>query len=114
MQFEIERQGIMAALEYKATKILKAFKEMDGMTCHGGEGSLYLFPKLGKLPEGKNDFDYCMALLEKTGLCTVNGSGFGQKDGTQHLRIAFLPPADLLDRILPDWIAFHNEYVNEV
>jgi alanine transaminase len=52
-----------------------------------------------------------MALLEETGLCTVNGSGFGQKPGTQHLRIAFLPPIELLAEVLPAWIKFHNQYV---
>jgi aspartate/methionine/tyrosine aminotransferase len=63
------------------------------------------------LPPGKTDFDYCMALLESTGLCTVNGGGFGQKEGTSHLRIAFLPPLELLSQVLPEWIQFHNRYV---
>jgi aspartate/methionine/tyrosine aminotransferase len=52
-----------------------------------------------------------MSLLEKTGLTTVNGSGFGQKEGTHHLRIAFLPPKDTLEDVLPRWIEFHNNYV---
>jgi len=66
-----------------------------------------------KLPHGSTDFDYCMSLLEATGLCTVNGSGFGQKPGTHHLRIAFLPPADVLDEVLPRWTEFHNQYVGD-
>jgi aspartate/methionine/tyrosine aminotransferase len=41
----------------------------------------------------------------------VNGSGFGQKPGTQHLRIAFLPPREMLEEVLPRWIEFHNRYV---
>ena len=41
-----------------------------------------------------------MNLLEATGITTVNGSGFGQKEGTAHLRIAFLPPKELLESIL--------------
>jgi alanine transaminase len=52
-----------------------------------------------------------MALLESTGLCTVNGSGFGQRPGTSHLRIAFLPERELLEGVLPEWIRFHNQYV---
>jgi aspartate/methionine/tyrosine aminotransferase len=48
--------------------------------------------------------------LETTGLCTVNGSGFGQREGTSHLRIAFLPSKELLEQVLPRWIEFHNEY----
>jgi len=110
--FARERDGIIAALEKKATMIREAFKKMDGMECHGRTGAMYLFPRLGRLPAGTGDFEYCMALLEKTGLCTVNGSGFGQEKGTHHLRIAFLPPTELLEDVLPRWIAFHNEYVN--
>jgi aspartate/methionine/tyrosine aminotransferase len=53
-----------------------------------------------------------MALLEKTGLSTVNGGGFGQKKGTQHMRIAFIPPINLLQNVLPRWIEFHNQFVN--
>jgi aspartate/methionine/tyrosine aminotransferase len=91
--------------------VREAFPQMEGVECFGKTGAMYLFPRLNKLPPGKTDFDYCMALLEKTGLCTVNGSGFGQQAGTNHLRIAFLPPQELLAQVLPEWIKFHNEYV---
>ena len=106
-----EKQRILNDLHEKALMIREAFKEMEGVECFGETGALYLFPRLGVLPEGTTDFDYCMALLEETGLCTVNGSGFGQKPGTQHLRIAFLPPKELLEEVLPAWIEFHNRYI---
>jgi aspartate/methionine/tyrosine aminotransferase len=109
--FARERDGILAALETKATMIREAFTEMDGMACYGRTGAMYLFPRIGKLPAGTGDFEYCMSLLEETGLCTVNGSGFGQEEGTHHLRIAFLPPTELLEEVLPRWIDFHNAYV---
>jgi aspartate/methionine/tyrosine aminotransferase len=54
-----------------------------------------------------------MSLLESTGICTVDGGGFGQREGTQHLRIAFLPSKELLTEVLPLWITFHNEYVRQ-
>ena len=110
--FVNERDAIIEALYDKAVMIREAFEQMEGMRCFGRSGAMYLFPRLDKLPEGKTDFDYCMALLEQTGLCTVNGSGFGQAPGTQHLRIAFLPPKELLQKVLPAWIAWHNEYVS--
>jgi len=106
-----EKETILKDLHEKALMVREAFKEMEGVECFGETGALYLFPRLGVLPGGTTDFDYCMALLEETGLCTVNGSGFGQKPGTQHLRIAFLPPKDLLKQVLPKWIQFHNRYV---
>ena len=111
-EFVAERDAIVSALHDKALMIRKAFDQMEGVDCFGRLGAMYLFPRLGKLPKGANDFDYCMALLEATGLCTVNGSGFGQALGTQHLRIAFLPPQELLADVLPQWVAWHNGYVN--
>ncbi len=112
-RFRLEKETILATLHEKATMIREAFKEMHGVECFGRTGAMYLFPRLGRLPAGKSDFDYCMALLEETGLCTVNGSGFGQRPGTHHLRIAFLPPKEMLEQVLPDWIAFHNAYVHQ-
>ncbi|MBW2610318.1 MAG: aminotransferase class I/II-fold pyridoxal phosphate-dependent enzyme [Deltaproteobacteria bacterium] len=112
-QFVEEKQSILNDLYDKATMIREGLNQMDAVECFGRTGAMYLFPRLNKLPEGSTDFDYCMNLLEKTGLCTVNGSGFGQKEGTHHLRIAFLPSKGLLDRVLPEWIMFHNEYVNK-
>ncbi|MBN1336224.1 MAG: aminotransferase class I/II-fold pyridoxal phosphate-dependent enzyme [Deltaproteobacteria bacterium] len=110
--FAQEKQTILTDLWDKATLIREGFKHMDQVECFGRTGAMYLFPRLNKLPVGTTDFDYCMNLLETTGLCTVNGSGFGQKEGTHHLRIAFLPPKKLIERVLPRWIEFHNAYVN--
>lgn len=110
-QFVQEKDKVLNDLNSKATMIREAFTQMHGVECFGKTGAMYLFPRLNKLPAGKTDFDYCMALLEKTGLCTVNGAGFGQKEGTRHLRIAFLPSQELLAQVLPEWIKFHNEYV---
>lgn len=112
-QFARERGAVLGALQEKADLIRQAFTHMDGVECFGKTGAMYLFPRLGKLPAGTTDFDYCMSLLEETGLCTVNGSGFGQRAGTSHLRIAFLPPKELLAEVLPQWIEFHNRYVNQ-
>jgi len=112
-QFVREKERVLSDLEAKATMIKDAFTQMEGVECFGEIGAMYLFPRLNVFPPGKTDFDYCMALLEDTGLCTVNGSGFGQKSGSNHLRIAFLPPQELLAQVLPKWIDFHNKYVGQ-
>jgi len=111
-QFVAEKETILSDLHEKATRMREAFKEMEGVRSFGRIGAMYLFPRLEKLPQGTGDFEYCMSLLEETGLCTVNGSGFGQREGTHHLRIAFLPPRSLLDDVLPRWVDFHNRYVS--
>jgi len=108
-----ERQRILGELENKAAIIREAFNQMEGVECFGKTGAMYLFPRLNTLPAGKTDFDYCMGLLEETGLCTVNGGGFGQKSGTNHLRIAFLPPEELLAEVLPKWIEFHHNFLRQ-
>ena len=111
-RFTIERRKILDDLHDKAVMIRAGFDHMDGMACFGRTGAMYLFPRLDRLPEGKDDFDYCMGLLEETGLVTVNGEGFGQEPGTSHLRIAFLPSREVIEEVLPRWIDFHNAYVN--
>lgn len=110
-RFDEEKALVLRDLLDKATMIREAFGQMEGVRCFGRTGAMYLFPRLDTLPAGASDFDYCMSLLEETGLCTVNGSGFGQRAGTSHLRIAFLPPREQLERVLPQWIDFHNNYV---
>jgi aspartate/methionine/tyrosine aminotransferase len=106
-----EVKSVLKGLQEKASLIKKSFTEMEGVQCFGEIGALYLFPRLDILPDQTTDFDYCMALLESTGLSTVNGSGFGQKEGTHHLRIAFLPPKSMLEEVLPKWIEFHQKYI---
>ena len=110
--YQEEKNAVLGELEAKAALIKESFKQMEGMECFGRTGAMYLFPRLNTLPSGSNDFDYCMALLEETGICTVNGAGFGQLPGTKHMRIAFLPPRETVTGFLPGWIRFHNRYVH--
>ena len=111
-RFTRERRKILEDLHDKAVMIRAGFDHMDGVSCFGRTGAMYLFPRLDGLPDGTDDFDYCMELLDRTGLVTVNGAGFGQQPGTSHLRIAFLPPREVIEEVLPKWIEFHNTYVN--
>lgn len=110
-KFFAEKAAVLDNLKAKATMIRAYFDQMTGVECFGRSGAMYLFPRLGRLPGGTSDFDYCMALLEETGLVTVNGAGFGQAPGTHHLRIAFLPPFELIKEVMPAWVRFHNKYV---
>jgi aspartate/methionine/tyrosine aminotransferase len=111
--YQKEKELILQDQFDKAEMIRDAFQEMNGIECFGETGALYLFPRLTALPKGRNDFDYCMALLEQTGICTVNGSGFGQKENTHHLRIAFLPSKEILMEALPRWIDFNARYISK-
>ena len=61
----------------------------------------------GKAP----DVMYCLELLEETGLSTVPGSGFQQKDGTFHMRTTILPAEEDFDNIIVKFKAFHENFM---
>lgn len=71
--------------------------EIPGISCVKPEGAFYAFPQI-QLPEGVTDKEYVLELLEETGVLVVFGSGFGQKEGTHHFRIVFLPDEETLKK----------------
>jgi alanine transaminase len=60
--------------------------------------------------DSKRDFDYCLSLLEETGICVVPGSGFGQLPKTLHFRTTFLPPKDDIVNLVEKMKNFHISY----
>lgn len=89
--FKTERDSILGTLREKAKLLAQGLNQIPGIQCNVVEGAMYAFPKIS-LPPGRTDEDYCLELLEKTGICLVPGTGFGQLPGTQHFRITILPP----------------------
>jgi alanine-synthesizing transaminase len=63
------------------------------MSCVEPRGAFYAFPKID-IPEGDDVF--VKELLLGKHILVVHGSGFGQKPGTKHFRIVFLPPEEML------------------
>ncbi|XP_012479346.1 glutamate--glyoxylate aminotransferase 2 isoform X1 [Gossypium raimondii] len=83
-------------------------------------GAMYSFPQLrlppkaieaakqaGKVP----DVFYCLKLLEATGISTVPGSGFGQKEGVFHLRTTILPAEEDMPEIMSSFKKFNDEFM---
>jgi alanine transaminase len=68
-------------------------------------------PEQRQAYEAKRDSDYCLALLEETGICVVPGSGFGQEPGTLHFRTTFLPPKPEIEEFVKMLRSFHEKYV---
>lgn len=66
---------------------------IPGVTCVAPAGAFYAFPKL---QIEQDDELFVRELIKATGVVTVHGSGFGQRPGTKHLRIVFLPPEETL------------------
>jgi alanine-synthesizing transaminase len=63
------------------------------VSCVSPKGAFYAFPKLD-IPE--NDDVFVKELLVQKHVLAVHGSGFGQKPGTKHFRVVFLPDEQTL------------------
>jgi aspartate/methionine/tyrosine aminotransferase len=71
---------------------------------------MYAFPRI-TLPQGTTDAEWCMGLLEETGICVVDGSGFGQAPATAHFRTTILPPLDEIEVVVKQIVEFHLSFV---
>lgn len=126
-----ERDYILNELKTKAEILGRDVNKIPGMSLETPQGAMYAFVKF-ELPhdrkivldkmseeeriayEAKRDSDYCMALLEETGICVVPGSGFGQITGTLHFRTTFLPPKDEIQEFVEKLKNFHIIYTNRL
>jgi alanine transaminase len=114
-----EYTSIFEGLKERATALHKAFEQMEGVECGPPQGSMYLYPTIhlsekaveAAKKDGRSpDEFYCMQLLEATGVCLVPGTGFGQREGTLHVRTTFLAPGtDWVGRI----VKFHQEFMDK-
>jgi len=120
--YKRQKYQILASLERRAEKLSKAFNSFDGISCNFIQGAMYAFPILELPPkalaaakaQGKTpDLLYCLALLERTGIVCVAGDGFGQREGTLHLRCTILPPEDDMDNVISRFGAFHSEFMDK-
>ncbi len=129
--YKKERDGILNDLKYKSRVLGEGLNAIDGMECEVPHGAMYAFVKF-ELPhkkgvdvskmtvdelyayDAKRDFDYCMALLEETGICVVPGSGFGQMPNTMHFRTTILPPRKDILSLVERMKTFHREYSKKV
>jgi len=120
--YRSESEGIIESLKRRAVRMSAAFNALEGVTCSVVEGAMYAFPQI-RLPQraietaGQHghtpDEFYCLELLDKTGICAVPGSGFGQRKGTFHFRTTILPPEELFDQIISAFSKFHTEFMRE-
>ena len=120
-----ERDGILGAMKRKAQILGEGIGTIPGMHLDMPEGAMYAFVRF-ELPENgsteglspeeldahcaQRDSDYCLALLEQTGICVVPGSGFGQRPGTLHFRTTFLPPEQEIRDLVVKLKQFHLAY----
>jgi len=85
-------KALMNKMTIRRDMTWKMLNDIEGITCVKPEGAFYAFPKV----DVKDDAEYVKNLILETGVVVVPGSGFGQKPGTQHFRVVFLPEEDIL------------------
>ena len=107
--FAEERDGILSELKQRAVILAEGLNKIPGVQCNKVAGAMYCFPRV-TLPEGRTDAEYCMSLLEETGICVVPGSGFGQAPGTCHFRTTILPPTTKMRQVVAKLAAFQASY----
>ena len=129
--FVAERDAILGSLKAKAALLGEAVNRIPGMRLEIPQGAMYAFVRFELPPdrkvdvatfspaeqrahEEKRDTEYCLALLEETGICVVPGSGFGQKPGTFHFRTTFLPPLEEIEDFVVKLRQFHEHYTREL
>ena len=118
-----EMKAIWESLKRRSGLVSHGLDEIPGFSCQPATGSMYCFPSV-KLPDKAiqqaqaqgttPDTLYAVSLLERTGICVVPASGFGQREGRFGFRTTFLPSeADMeraVEMIQGHYVEFCNEY----
>ncbi|PKU70092.1 glutamate--glyoxylate aminotransferase 2 [Dendrobium catenatum] len=122
LKYSAESKAVLDSLRRRAHIMTDGFNSCKNVVCNFTEGAMYSFPqirlppkaieaakKAGKAP----DVFYCLKLLEATGISTVPGSGFGQKDGVFHLRTTILPAEQDMPAIMASFKKFNDEFMEQ-
>jgi alanine-synthesizing transaminase len=97
---------MVSKLKKRRDLVVKRLNEIDGISCKLPNGAFYTFPKI-LLNGWKDDKDFVLDLLDKTGILTVHGSGFGEL-GKGHFRIVYLPNEQVLQEAMDKLSNFIN------
>ena len=84
---------VTAKLRSRRDLTMKWCSSTPRVSCVSPKGAFYAYPRL-EIPEGDDVF--VKELLMQKHVLVVHGSGFGQKPGTKHFRIVFLPDEQTL------------------
>ena len=93
-------------LKKRRDLVVKRLNEIEGISCKLPNGAFYTFPKILN-NRWKDDKDFVLNLLDKTGILTVHGSGFGEL-GRGHFRIVYLPNEQVLEEAMDKLSDFVN------
>jgi len=98
------------ALRERAQLSTERLSAIPGMRCVAPRAAFYAMPSV-KLPPGRTDEDFVLALLRETGILCVYGSGFGLPPEDGFFRVVFLASPAELSSIYDDMAAFTRGYL---
>jgi len=110
-------EGDQAHLEIANRKLtsrrnmtVEMLNEIPGISCVKPEGAFYAFPRLHI---NTPDNIFVAELIKETGVVVVPGTGFGQRPGTNHFRVVFLPPEEILMKAYRSIAEFTEKFIEE-
>ena len=125
--WEFERKRELASLEKRAGYLYDVISKLPGLTSRRATGAMYLFPRIdmpkkaieaarnsifmGEVPEP--DVFWSWKLMEEEGIVVTPGSGFGQKEGTHHFRITFLPAEGEMQEVAQRLKRFQHRFMEK-
>jgi alanine transaminase len=122
-RFRKETSEITSSMKRRSKIVYDAVSKMKGVTCNEAEGAMYAFPRIHlskkAIQEAKTlnlapDLFYTLEALKQTGICTVQGSGFRQKEDEYHFRITTLvTPDEKLERKMESFRKFNDKFMDK-
>mmetsp|Transcript_41538 Transcript_41538/g.99998 ORF Transcript_41538/g.99998 Transcript_41538/m.99998 type:complete len:505 (-) Transcript_41538:111-1625(-) len=116
---EREKSEIFNSLKRRSKIVQAGLNAVEGMSCQPAQGAMYCFPSI-EIPDGAiqaaaeqglpPDTFYALSLLERTGVCVVPASGFGQRKGRFGFRTTFLPKEEDLSNAVNAIRQHHEEF----
>jgi alanine-synthesizing transaminase len=100
---------LVEKLKKRRDYIVKRLSAIEGISCRMPHGAFYVFPKVSLNRCWEDDQQFVLDLLNKTGVLTVHGSGFGKAFGSSHFRIVYLPNEEVLEQAMDKLERFMHE-----
>ena len=89
--------GTLEKLRRRRDLTVSLLNSFPKIHCVPPQAAFYAFPRLD-IP--RSDTEFVMDLVRQTGVIVVPGSGFGQAPGSNHFRLVFLPPEQIIEKAI--------------
>lgn len=97
-----------AKLVSRRDLLVEGINKIQGLSLVKPKGAFYAFVRID-LPI-KSDKEFVLNLAKETGILCVPGEGFGQKAGSHHFRLVFLPPEKIIEEALTKLAKFTKKH----